>query len=187
VTYLSSYMIQPVSAMRQHPEMIPEEPGLYALILDHPAALEPALERARLRLEHVRLGQRCVLYIGSTDDSLRRRVKCHLSNDTGRSTFRMSLGALLADELGLVARPVPGASYFCFEPGSEAVLSAWIGAHVSVAVKPAREARAKEPGLIRAQQPPLNIAGRGASFETGVMLMLRRRCQGLAFDPGSLN
>ena len=187
MTFLSSYMIQPVSAMRQHPELIPETPGLYALILDHPEALEPALERARLRLEHVRLGRRRVLYIGTTDDSLRRRVKCHLSNDTGRSTFRMSLGALLAEELGLLARPIPGESYFCFQPPSEAVLSAWIGAHVSVAVKPAREARAKELALIHTQQPPLNISGRDSSFETGVMLMLHRRCQGLAFDPGSLN
>ena len=184
---LSSYLIQPVSAMRRHPDLIPDLPGLYALLLDHPDALEPALQAARLKLDPVRLGRRSVLYIGATDDSLRRRLKCHLSNDTCRSTFRMSLGAVLAEELGLVARPVPGQRYFGFEPDSEAVLSQWIGEHVSVAVRPGRGARASEPDLIRTEQPTLNIAARESSFGAGVMMMLRRRCQGLSFNPQSLN
>lgn len=184
---LSTYLIQPASAMRRNPLMIPDAPGLYALLLDHPDALEPALERAGLKLDPVRLGRRAVLYIGASDDSLRRRVKCHLSDDTCRSTFRMSLGAVLAEQLQLVARPVPRQSYFGFEPQSELALSRWIGDHVSVAVRPANGARAQEPDLIRAEQPPLNIAARNRSAGAEVMLMLRRRCQGLSFQPRSLN
>lgn len=180
-------MIQPVSAMRRNPMMIPDVPGLYALLLDHPEALEPALDRAGLKLEPVRLGRRAVLYIGASEDSLRRRVKCHLSDDTCRSTFRMSLGAVLAEQLRLIARPVPRKSYFGFEPESEQALSRWIGDHVSVAIRPATGARAKESELIHAEQPPLNIAARHRSAGAEVMLMLRRRCQGLSFQPRSLN
>lgn len=123
---LSSYMIQPVNAMRRNPMMIPDVPGLYALLLDHPEALEPALDQAGLKLEPVRLGRRAVLYIGASEDSLRRRIKCHLSDDTCRSTFRMSLGAVLAEQLGLEARPIPRQSYFGFEPASEQTLTGLI-------------------------------------------------------------
>lgn len=187
VSSLSSYMIQPVSAMRRNPMMIPDVPGLYAMLLDHPEALEPALEQAGLKLEPVRLGRRAVLYIGASEDSLRRRIKCHLSDDTCRSTFRMSLGAVLAEQLGLEARPIPRQSYFGFEPASEQTLSRWIGDHVSVAIRPAIGARAKESQLIRAEQPPLNIAARQGSAGAEEIMMLRRRCQGLSFKPGSLN
>lgn len=102
---LSSYLIQPSGAIRQFIHQIPEEGGVYAMLLDHPEALQPALDRARLRLDPLRLGKRAILYLGATDDSLRCRLKCHLSNDTARSTFRQSLGAVLAEELKLEARP----------------------------------------------------------------------------------
>ena len=70
---------------------------------------------------------------------------------------------------------------------SEQTLSRWIGDHVSVAIRPATGARAKETQLIRAEQPPLNIAARQGSAGAEVMMMLRRRCQGLSFKSGSLN
>lgn len=182
-----SYMVQPAEAMRQVPSLMPDEGGIYAMLLDHPTALEPSLKRAGLRLDPVFLGRRAVLYIGATDDSLRRRLKHHLSDDTCRSTFRMSLGAVLADDLGLVARPIPGQRYFGFERDSERLLSKWIGDHVSVALRPQSRARETEAGLIMQTQPPLNIAGRRDDAATGVMMMLRRRCRGLSFDPRTLH
>lgn len=183
----SRYMIQPASAMRRYPDMIPDEPGLYALVLDHPEALARALAAARLALEPVRLGHRQVLYIGATGDSLRRRLKHHLSDDTTRSTFRMSAGALLMEELGLTARRLPGQRHFGFEPDSEAILSRWIADHVSVAWRPHAKARETEARLIRKAHPPMNIAGRGGVADAAIMARLRRRCGGLGFDQGTLN
>lgn len=184
---MQSYMIHPVSAMRAHPGLIPDVGGLYALILDHPEELEPSLERARLKLEEVFLGGRHVLYIGATAHSLRRRLKHHLADDTCMSTFRMSLAAVVMDTLALKVRIVPGQRYFGLIPDSEQLLSAWIAEHVSVAVRPHARARDVEHRLISRAQPPLNIAGRGATEGAAEMARLRRRCRGLPLQPGTLN
>ena len=137
---LSAYMIQPAGVMRRHIDCIPDTGGVYAFLLDDPDALTPALDRARLKLDSLRLGRRAILYLGASGGSLRRRVKAHLSNDTGRSTFRMSLGAVLAEQLDLRVVPNPHVSYFWFEPDGELRLSAWIAANVSVAVRASAEA-----------------------------------------------
>jgi hypothetical protein len=184
---MQSYLIQPVSAMRTHPEMIPDVGGLYALILDHPEELDPSLEQAGLKLEEIFLSGRHVLYIGATGHSLRRRLKHHLADDTCVSTFRMSLGAVLMERLDLQVRTVPGQRYFGFEAHSEIVLSAWIANHVSVAVRPHARARDVEQRLIARAQPPLNIAGRGQTEGAAEMARLRRRCRGLSLNRGTLN
>lgn len=184
---LSSYSVQPAAVLREHIAMTPDVGGIYAMLLDMPEALEAALARAHLTLDPLRLGRRAILYLGATDDSLRRRLKCHLSNDTCRSTFRMSLGALLAEELNLVARPVPGQRYFGFEPDSEAMLSAWINAHVSVAVRCAPHAMVEEKSLIASRGPVLNIQHRRDRTGAEAVLLLRRQMRGLPFDPRSLN
>lgn len=184
---LSSYLIQPAGAMRRRLAQVPDVGGLYALLLNAPDALEPALARASLRLDTLSLGHRPVLYIGATEDSLRRRLKCHLSDDTCRSTFRMSLGAVLADELDLVARIIPGVTYFGFEPDGEQRLSRWIEENVSVAVRPSSQAIAQEKALIASEEPLLNIAGRRDSPSAGVILLLRDRMRGLPFDRKALH
>jgi hypothetical protein len=174
---LSSYMIQSFQAIQSHPMAIPDEPGIYAMVLDRPEALEPALSRAGLQLDGIRLGSRPLLYLGATDDSLRRRLKCHMSNDTCRSTFRMSVGALLLEDLRLVVSPLARRNYFGFEPDSEARLSKWIARNISVALRLQHRAREAETKLIRRMQPPLNIAARGDVPGAGAMLALRRQCQ----------
>lgn len=184
---LSSYLIQPAGAMRRLKRELPDVGGVYALLLDDPQALAPALERAHLTLDPLRLGKRAILYLGATDDSLRRRLKCHLSDDTCRSTFRMSLGALLAEELALVARTIPGQRYFGFEPDSELRLSRWIDANMSVAVRPSAHALIEEKSLIALRDPLLNIAGRRGNPDTEAVLLLRRRMRGLPFDRKGLH
>jgi hypothetical protein len=179
---LSSYLIQPAGAMRRHLRMLPDEGGVYALLLDNPKALEPALDRAGLKLDPLRLGQKAILYLGATNDSLRRRLKCHLSDDTCRSTFRMSLGAVLAEELGLTARAIPGQRYFGFEAESELKLTEWIGANVSVAVRASPHALVEERTLIALREPLLNIAGRRPSSSTETVMLLRQRMRGLPID-----
>lgn len=183
----STYLIQPARAMRDHARMLPEQAGIYALLLDNPEALEPALERARLKLDPLRLGKRAILYLGATEDSLRTRIMCHLSDDTCISTFRMSLGAILAEELGLVVWPRPGERYFGFEPDSERRLSDWIQDNVSVAARPSRHAMVIEKTLIASHAPVLNIKGRTDREGAEVLLLMRQRMRGVPLDPRSLN
>ena len=183
---LTAYTIQPMGAMRQNPDFLPEVAGVYALLLDDPVALAPALERAHLSLDPLRLGQRAILYLGSTGDSLRRRLKCHLSHDTCRSTFRMSLGALLADELGLEVRVVSGQRYFGFEPASEQRLSRWIDDNMSVALRTSNHALVEEKSLIASSDPVLNIQGRSDRISAGTVVLMRHRLRGLPFEAGRL-
>ena len=183
---LTSYLIQPASAMRKHAGLLPECGGVYAMLLDKPEALEPALRRANLQLEPLRFGRRAILYIGATQDSLRTRVRRHLADETYVSTFRMSLGAVLAEELGLKARTIPGKRRFSFEPDSELRLSAWIQAHVSVAARLSVAAMDEEKSLIAAEDPLLNIAGRRGDG-VNVIVNLRHRMRGLPIDPKGLH
>ena len=179
---LSYYTVQPASVMRQHVQIIPDGPGVYALLLDDPEALEPALRRAGLRLDPLRLGERAVLYLGASEDSLRRRLKCHLSDDTFRSNFRMTLGAVLAEELGLEVRRPQAGRRFSFEPTSEAILSAWIGRNISVAIRESGHALVEEKTLIALNDPLLNIAGRRHQPSVETVVLLRRKLQGLPLD-----
>ncbi len=184
---LKSYLIQPARAMRDHARLLPETAGVYAMLLDNPEALEPALRRAHLELDPLRLGRRAVLYLGATEDSLRNRVKCHLSDDTCISTFRMSLGAILAEQLGLRVRKNDEVPYFGFERASELRLSRWIQANVSVAARPSPYAMLEEKSLIATQNPLLNIHGRRGRPGTDAVVMLRRRVRGLPIQTKGLN
>lgn len=184
---LSAYLIQPAGAIRRHIARLPDEGGVYALLLDDPQALQPALDRAQLKLDPLRLGKRAILYLGASDDSLRRRLKCHLSDDSYRSPFRMSLGAVLSEELGLIPRPSSHPRAFGFEAESERKLSKWIEAHVSVAVRAAPHALVEEKALIATRAPLLNIAGRPRNPETETLVLLRQRVRGLPLDRRVLN
>lgn len=179
---MSTYTIQPASAMRSHVNQIPQAAGIYALLLDDPAALDCALERAHLRLDSLRLGARAILYLGATEGSLRKRLKCHLSDDTYRSTFRMSLGAVLAEQLDLKVRPNTAVRSFGFEEESEMRLSAWIAANVSVAVRTSQHAMVEERALIAVQDPLLNITGRRHAPSAEAVMLLRRQVRGLPFE-----
>ena len=184
---IRAYMIQPVSAMRRHLQIVPETSGVYAFLLDEPHTLQPALDRAHLSMDSLRLGQRDILYLGATEDSLRRRLKAHLSDDTCRSTFRMSLGALLAEELDLKVLPRRGVRYFGFEPESEARLSHWIERHLSVAVRASAQAMQEERSLIAKRDPVLNISGRHHQHGACGGLVMRRTLRGLPFDVRGLH
>lgn len=184
---LSSYTIQPAGVMRRHISLVPEVSGVYAFLLDDPDALAPALGRAGLTLDPLRLGRRAVLYLGASEDSLRRRVKSHLSDDTGRSTFRMSLGAVLAEQLDLLVVPNPAVSYFCFEPDGERRLSAWIAANISVAVRASADAMVEEKSLIAGEKPLLNITGRRRQPSAETLMVMRREMRGLPINPKTLN
>ena len=76
-------------------------------------------------------------YVGKGEDGLRRRMRKEHSGDTGRSTLRRTLGALLRTELDLKARPRPSKgppkpidyTNYTFEPDGDLRLSEWMAEH----------------------------------------------------------
>ena len=107
------------------------------------------------------------LYVGKADDGLQRRIGREHGGDTGRSTLRRSLAALLKDDLQLVARcrPTRGEpkpidfTNFSLEPDGDHRLSDWMATHLTVAVVARAVGLGQEKALIAELEPPLNVRG----------------------------
>lgn len=134
----------------------PAAPGVYAWFVDDPVAL-PTLPNQGAD----------PIYIGMSSNLAVREFDTHFkSGQTGFSTLRRSLGALLKTELALIARPRgTGASktnYTCyrFDERGEDLLTRWMHEHLRVAVQPCGEPQVVESELIVLAQPPLNLTGR---------------------------
>ena len=172
----TAYVIHPARAIHHDITLAPDVGGLYAFMLKDPASLADPLQRAGLVMDVMGLGQKPLLYIGASGDSLRGRIRCHLRDDTQNSTFRMSLGALLADKLDLKVKPIPYRGVFGFVRADEARLTAWMCAHLDIGVLPASRPIELERRHIRQHDPVLNITGRRAYDSAWTVLLLRRRC-----------
>ncbi|MHA6510744.1 GIY-YIG nuclease family protein [Tessaracoccus sp. Y1736] len=115
------------------------------------------------------------LYVGKSEDNLvSRELGTHFAVGTGRaqtgsSTVRRSFAALLRGELGLHGVPRnqkdPGHfDKYGLLPDADARLTAWMHAHLTVAVWPApadldRKLKNVEDEIIEAWEPPLNLRG----------------------------
>jgi hypothetical protein len=140
--------------------------GLYALWLDKEAyrllELEPGL------------GGIAYVGVGAGEGGIARRFEEEWRpENSGRSTPRRTLGALLLDELRLQPRPrptrtaAPNPTHFCFADAGEWDLTDWIEAHAAfsyVEMSPRDlgewEGVVKlENAVIQHVRPPLNING----------------------------
>ena len=105
-----------------------------------------------------------LLYVGiapsrpQSSNNLRKRIKQHLRGNAYGSTLRLSLGCLLADELGIKLRCVGSSKRKTFGPG-EATLSAWMAANAFVTWTEHPEPWHLEDELIRELSLPLNLRG----------------------------
>ena len=134
-------------------DRIPLDPGLYVVYSD--------TEVTGLTWNPVS----GALYVGKADDGLRRRIGKEHGGDTGRSTLRRSLAALLKDDLQLIARcrPTRGKpkpidfTNFSLEPDGDRRLSDWMATHLTVAVVARTVAAGEEKALIAESEPPLNL------------------------------
>jgi len=155
---MGRYAIHTCSAILADPELVPDRPGLYAILLEQADALDEACSEHGVALPPVRLGRRRVIYVGASQDSLRLRLKFHFGRDARTSTFRMTLGALLARQLQLRATPTPGKKYFRFGGrAEEGALTAWLKENVSVAVAEHADPFPWERRCIGSLEPLLNI------------------------------
>ncbi|MEX2374866.1 MAG: GIY-YIG nuclease family protein [Dehalococcoidia bacterium] len=108
------------------------------------------------------------IYIGRAEDSIRKRIATEHLSDTGRSTLRRSYGALLKNELSLLARPRRGGgapprdeafTHYIFEPDGELRLTDWMRSHLTVAPAPTPTPKPVQEELISRYGPPLNLTG----------------------------
>lgn len=131
----------------------PPLPGVYAFFLRDGAAL-PGVQCA----------SDAFLYIGLSSNLAQREFDTHFqAGQSGFSTLRRSLGALLMDELNLHPQPRgTGASdtnyrNYRFDDAGEQSLSTWMRENVNVAVQAVPDPGELERNLISQAQPPLNL------------------------------
>ena len=156
---------------KEHP---PDRPGLYAFRLTDPNALR------QIR------GDFKFLYIGMTQSSLcKRNHKEH--KNSGFSTFRRSLGALLKEELELSAIPrgksrsEKDVTNFRFEGNGEERLTTWMKNNLKYGFFEVVQAdvRKQERKLITDYLPPLNLQGlsEDQNPHKASIMNLRRKCR----------
>lgn len=128
--------------------------GIYAYFIEHPDELRP-----------ISVPANGLLYIGMTDSGLDAR--CHFEHkNSGFSTFRRSLGAILKKKLQLRALPrSPGASRsnvlnYRFEAEGEERLTNWMRENLTYSYREvADNVAAAEKAEIMEECPPLNLIG----------------------------
>jgi hypothetical protein len=105
-----------------------------------------------------------LLYVGiapvrsSSKQRLRSRVAGnHLQGNTGASTFRLSLAALLLDDLDF--HPFRKGAKVVLPASENRALSTWQRANLRITWVVQREPWTYEPSVIDRLQPPLNLAG----------------------------
>lgn len=135
---------------------VPNSSGVYAICLRHSSFIEG------LPTNHEGL-----LYIGSASNLAARGFDHHFnSTRTSFSSLRRSLGALLKQELNLVAIPRgSGLSeddfrHYKFLPDGEERLTKWMEDHLEIGICPvASQYESLETQLIARLKPILNLIG----------------------------
>jgi hypothetical protein len=127
--------------------------GLYAI-----RVISPGLLRS------FREGEGGLIYVGMSSDLAAREFDMHFSSkNTGFSTVRRSLGAILKESLQLTARQRGTGSSksnftnYRFNPEGEERLTKWMREHLRVRTFPSRSYEALEKLLLPRMRPLLNL------------------------------
>jgi hypothetical protein len=106
-------------------------------------------------------GEDGLLYIGLAASRSGLKGRCHFNARTRNHSPRKSLAVLLMDELSLtpvlVAKP-SSPDTWGLDAASDARLSAWMHAHLELAVEVCENPDARETELVGHHAPPLNLA-----------------------------
>jgi hypothetical protein len=129
---------------------VPTAPGVYAWYFDE---LPPGVPSKHCH----RIGSLVLLYVGISPtapsiqtgrvsrQNLRTRLRYHYRGNAYGSTLRLTLGALLNEQLNVQLRRVGSGSRLTFAAG-EAVLSQWMAEHARVCWTTTNEPWLLEPG-----------------------------------------
>jgi hypothetical protein len=140
----------------------PARPGVYAWFFD---AVPPSVPATGC----VTFAGNTLLYVGiapkappkngkpPSSATVRSRVLYHFRGNAEGSTLRLTLGCLLAAELGLALRRVGSGTRMTFTHEGEARLSAWMAAHARVCWVEHTAPWVLEHELIKGVGLPLNL------------------------------
>jgi hypothetical protein len=163
---------------------VPKEPGVYAWYF---RAIPPSVPTDGC----IRCRSCTLLYLGiapkappsngaaPSTQRLSHRIRYHYQGNAEGSTLRLTLGSLLANELGLELRRVGSGTRLTFATG-EAILSAWMGENALVAWLVNPTPWKLEERLIGAVCLPLNLDQNDGHPFHAVLTEVRRRARARA-------
>jgi hypothetical protein len=96
--------------------------------------------------------------MGASRQNLRRRLRQHYALNAYGSTLRLTLGCLLAEQLGVELRRVGSGTRLAFADG-EAQLSQWMGENAFVCWVAHERAWELEDVLLNTLDLPMNLQG----------------------------
>ncbi|WP_336287430.1 GIY-YIG nuclease family protein [Gordonia hongkongensis] len=141
--------------------VVPASPGVYGWWFQRPPShlMDVSYCRSRdgMTLPYVGISPKRPSASGAVSrQNLRRRLRTHYRGRASTSTPRLSLGALLADELGIQLALHGTKRHFGV---GEPVLSEWMGDNTRVSWLAVDEPWLVEEALIRQLDVPLNLEG----------------------------
>lgn len=163
---------------------IPSSPGLYAWFFrDIPPGLttDECVHNNDLILLYVGISPKRPPLDGrpSSRQNLRKRVTYHYRGNAEGSTLRLTLGCLLADQLGIRLYRVGSGKRMTFCEG-EAVLNRWMDENAFVCWMVTDEPWVLETELIGSVNLPLNIDQNVGSASRGWVRDVRRKAKEIA-------
>lgn len=174
------------------PSAVPAEPGVYGWWFDRslPGIDDAhAAKRDEWRLLYVGISPKAPPRNGRPPSSqnLQKRVRYHFKGNAEGSTLRLTLGALLVDELGIELRRVGSGKRMTFTAVGEEVLSGWMADHARVTIQRHPSPWDLESHLIAELDLPLNLDQNNAhpahKTVSGARRRARERARSLPIEP----
>jgi hypothetical protein len=170
---LNSLHLLPAASIVAAPHQVPPDMGTYFIFFDSGQLL---LERSGyLEFDDdfpISIDGFDLLYVGATMSQLRKRVLDHLTGNSRASSLRMTVGAVLALELGLEPIGDGSRTYFHFGDGEQR-LTDWLVAHTRVAFVLTDDPFGDEKRAIAAAPVPFNISERKRHPYSKYLMSLR--------------
>jgi hypothetical protein len=170
--------------VRGRPSPIPAQPGVYAWYF---TLAPPGVPTADCQ----RWDGSTLLYVGISPkapprdggrpsrQNLRRRIRYHYRGNAAGSTLRLSLGCLLATELGIELRRVGSGERLTFA-GGEQSLAQWMAANARVCWHVVPEPWLSESALVGQLSLPFNLDQNSAGPFRRELSALRAQCRAKA-------
>ncbi|MET8041206.1 GIY-YIG nuclease family protein [Micromonospora sp. NPDC005215] len=141
---------------------VPAAPGVYAWYFTSPPPLVPLVgchKQDAAVLLYVGISPKAPPGNGrpASRQTIRNRIRYHYRGNAAGSTLRLTLGALLADELGIGLRRVGSGTRLTFGREGENQLTAWMAEHAQVVWVATDQPWKLEEKLIRSCVLPLNL------------------------------
>ncbi|WP_425491695.1 GIY-YIG nuclease family protein [Nocardioides mesophilus] len=159
-------LLHPAETMARHevlsrPSPVPATAGVYAWYFDEAppgVPLDDCHATESGRLLYVGISPKAPSRDGlrQSRQNLRTRIRYHYRGNAAGSTLRLTLGSLLADQLGISLRRVGSGQRLTFSDG-EFLLSEWMAVHARVCWAASPTPWLLETHLIEQLSLPLNL------------------------------